>query len=649
MASEADSLPTPMRDARGLHMPYLPGLDGLRALAVLAVLLYHGAGQGFPGGFLGVEVFFVLSGYLITVLLLMEWHRRGTLDVRAFWLRRARRLLPALFLILVVTLAYAVVFLPNEVAGLRGDALAAFAYVTNWYLIFKHTSYFESVGRPSLLQHLWSLAVEEQFYLLWPLMLGLAMRRLPRRAALVAVLVCAAASTALMAALYHPAVDPSRVYYGTDTRAAGLLIGAALAFVWAPGVLPRAEKLRGVPAPIAWLEEAAAAPIVLDAIGFAALVALVVCFLRLGEFQPFLYRGGFAGVSLVTAAIIAVVVHRRAQLVPRLLGAPPLRWAGTRSYGIYLWHWPIFMVTRPHLDLPFDGLPVLALRFVATGVLAELSYRCVEMPIRRGALERTRRTWRRSRGAWRRQLRVRWGTAGGAVAAVVALLGVMVARAEPPPPPAYLAVPAVHTSAQTKLAGTTVSVAATPSATPIIVAGPVALPTLPPFPTATIAPTATPIPAHRITAVGDSVMVGAAPNLERAIGDIDIDAEQGLQAGTAIDILRARRTANQLGKVVIVHIGDNGRFTGGQFDEMMRVLAETPRVIVVNVKVPRAWEAENNRVLADGVRRYPNTVLADWRGASVNRPELFYDDGIHLRPEGARVYTDLIASQLAAG
>src|SRR5918992_4370854 len=219
-------------------LPYMPGLDGLRALAVIAVLLYHGGLTWLPGGFLGVEVFFVISGYLITALLLAQWRRYGDVDLKAFWLGRARRLLPALYLLLAVTLAYAVLFLPGEVAGLRGDVIAALGYVTNWYLVLGHESYFEAIGRPSLLKHLWSLAVEEQFYLFWPLVFWLGVSfgatRWRTRWVLMAALGGAAISVALMAVLFVPGVDPSRLYYGTDTRAGGLLIGAALALVWTP-------------------------------------------------------------------------------------------------------------------------------------------------------------------------------------------------------------------------------------------------------------------------------------------------------------------------------------------------------------------------------------------------------------------------------
>src|ERR687897_840869 len=409
-----------------VRLPYSPGLDGLRALAVIAVLLYHADLAWIPGGFLGVEVFFVISGYLITALLLAEWRQRGRIDLKTFWLRRARRLLPALYVLLVVTLAFAVVFLPGEVAGLRGDVLAAFGYVTNWYLIFGQESYFEAVGRPSLLQHLWSLAVEEQFYLIWPpiLALGLwigATRLRPRRVLRVA-LFGAVASAVAMALLYTPRVDPSRIYYGTDTRATGLLCGAALALLWSPG-----EKNRPLEARHRRLKLAGrgrfrrrwgwTAPLLLDVLGFAALGGLVWFCLYLGELQPFLYMGGFALVGLATTATIMAVVHPHTLIGARLLGSVPLRWIGVRSYGIYLWHWPVFMVTRPELDVPFDGLPLIALHLGLTLVLADLSYRFVERPIRRGALGRAWKALRKARGGRRWWLGAGWIGAAGAGAA----------------------------------------------------------------------------------------------------------------------------------------------------------------------------------------------------------------------------------------
>jgi peptidoglycan/LPS O-acetylase OafA/YrhL len=621
-------------------LPYMPGLDGLRALAVIAVLLYHAGISWLPGGFLGVEVFFVLSGYLITALLLAEWRTKGSVDVKAFWMRRARRLLPALYLLIVATLAYAVVFLPGEVAGLRNDALAAFGYVTNWYLVLGHESYFEAVGRPSLLKHLWSLAVEEQFYLVWPLVFWLGVSfgatRWRTRRVLMVALGGAAISVALMAALFVPGVDPSRLYYGTDTRAAGLLIGAALAIVWTPELRQTRSRGRSCPTVRGFKRDRAqgrfqrrwrwTVPTLLDALGLAALGTLIFLCLRLGEFDAPLYRGGLAAVSLATAALIMAISYPQTRLGSALLGHRPLRWIGERSYGIYLWHWPVYMVTRPQLDVPFDGILLLALRLVATVLLADLSYRYVEMPIRRGAIGRAWRSLREARGFKRWYVGVRYAGVVVPAVAVCAALGMAVAHAKPPETPDYLATKKVRIEASDQAPEPDKAAGKTREA---VVAG-----------SSAQSPTGT------VTAVGDSAMLGAVDALQRKVPNLDvIDARGSRQAPEAIRVLRQLRASGKLGDVVIVHIGNNGFFAAEQFDEMMRVLSGARKVLVVNVTVPdgKSW-VPNNEMLADGVRRYPNrAVLVDWYAASAGHPEYFWD-GIHLTPRGARAYADLIAA-----
>jgi peptidoglycan/LPS O-acetylase OafA/YrhL len=625
----------------------MPGLDGLRALAVSAVLLYHAGLDWIPGGFLGVEVFFVISGYLITALLVTEWRQRDRIDLKSFWIRRARRLLPALYLVVVATLAYAVVFLPGEVAGLRGDALSAFGYVTNWYLIFGNESYFEAMGRPSLLRHLWSLAVEEQFYLLWPpvvaLGVSLGARRWRLRRLTFASLAIAGVSALLMALLYVPEVDPSRIYYGTDTRAAGLLIGAALAFVWRPGEravrggCSRLGRPRGArPGGRFRRRWGWTLPALLDIVGLAALGGLVMFCLRLGEFQPALYKGGFAAVSLTTAALIAALAHPHAHVGRVVLGWRPLRWIGERSYGIYLWHWPVFMVTRPGLDIPLDGPKALALRLAVTVLLAHLSYRYVEKPIRSGALGRAWRRLRQANGGRRRALGLRWAAAVTPVLVLCVVLAVAVAQAEAPGPPAYLAAQEVHTAKEptpgpSKRGGAAADEQGAAS-TPISERA------------------AAPIPTGPVSAIGDSVMLGSAAMLQGEIAELSvIDAGVGMQVSYATDVLRSRRAAGQLGETVVVHLGNNGAFTAGQFDKMMRVLSDVDRVVVVNVRVPRAWETPNNEVIYEGVKEYPKAELVDWYSATAGRPELFVTDGVHLQPPGQRLYAAMISAQIEEG
>lgn len=666
------------------RIPHLGGLDGLRALAVIAVVLFHTELGWFSGGFLGVDVFFVISGYLITSLLLAEWRQTKGTDVVAFWLRRARRLLPAVYLAITAVVTFSVMFLPKEVASLRSDAVASFGYVTNWYLIFSQQSYFQAVVRPSMLRHLWSLAVEEQFYLVWPLLFVVGMRLLTPRRLYFLTLAGAAASASLMAVLYQPNVDPSRVYYGTDTRAFPLLLGAALAFVWVPGNMPR---LRGP-----------GAARLLDGAGVACLGVLVACFIWLDSYSGVLYRGGFIMVALVTSILIAASVHPASRLGVAYLSWRPLQWIGQRSYGIYIWHWPIFDLTRPYLDLPFDGVTILLLRLPLTLLLAELSYRFVETPFRKGALGRAWGALRASTGVQRRALSLGWAVAALVLAVPATLIATSVAAAQPPPPPSYLSVGGINTvdSAINPGAGNDASPTATPTvspeepevrpparstpspttvatatftavpastaspglaatATPEIDLTPTRSPTRPPAVTPTATPTLTPTrapavtptaAARRVLAIGDSVMLGAASQLQAAIPDVAIDAVQGRQSWTAADLLSTYLAAGRIGQVVVIHLGNNYTFTPQQVDDIMGVLGGVRRVILVNVKVPREWESATNAALANAPKKYANAALVDWRAASVSHPEYFWDDGMHLRPEGASAYARLIAAAI---
>lgn len=360
---------------------YMPGLDGLRALAVLAVIAYHEQFGWASGGLLGVGVFFTLSGFLITSLLIGQWSAQGRVRLGQFWLRRARRLLPALFVMLAVVTAVVTVADRVRLTSLRGAVGAAAAYFSNWYVIAGSQSYFARFAPPGPLDHLWSLAVEEQFYLVWPLLLIaglLALRkRGPRAAQSLAVpaALLTAASTLAMAALYQPGMDPTRVYEGTDTRAAGLLIGAVLALAW-PG--PRTRGAHSAPG--RWNR------VLLDVAGVAGLAVIGVMIWRVGEYSPFAYHGGLVVLSVATAAVVAATAYP-GSLVGAALGWRPLRWIGARSYGIYLWHFPVIVLTTPVNARP--DLVRATLQVAATVALAALSWHYVEEPIRHGAIERS--------------------------------------------------------------------------------------------------------------------------------------------------------------------------------------------------------------------------------------------------------------------
>ncbi len=337
---------------------------------MVAVLLYHAEVSWIPGGFLGVDVFFVISGYLITMLLLEEHRETGAIGVRRFYVRRARRLLPALFVLLLAVAVVVAVLYREDMAQLRAQELAAVTYSTNWYLIVSGGSYFQELGRPLALRHLWSLAVEEQFYLLWPLVMVVLLRRYRGRLGHLAMAIgaVAAASAIWMAVLYRPGVDPSRLYYGTDTRLFTLLVGALLALFWRPAALAHGGVRRHGP--------------LFDVVGLAALAAIALFFLRAHETSGALYRGGFLALAVVAALAVAAATHPSTSM-SKALGVGALTWIGVRSYALYLWHWPIFVLTRPGVDVPLRGWPLLALRLGATVVLADLSFRLVETPVRR--------------------------------------------------------------------------------------------------------------------------------------------------------------------------------------------------------------------------------------------------------------------------
>jgi peptidoglycan/LPS O-acetylase OafA/YrhL len=360
----------------GSRLRYMPALDGLRAAAVAAVLLYHGNVAWARAGYLGVDAFFVLSGFLITTLLLAEWQASRTIDLLSFWRRRARRLLPALFLVLGTVALFAVTWAPADTLGtLRGDAFATLGYVANWRFITSNDSYFAQFSSPSPLQHVWSLAIEEQFYLVWPVVFLILLRvtRGSRRALFGITASLAVGSALLMAALFTPGADPSRVYYGTDTRAQSLLIGAALALVL--------ERRR--------LGVTRAGRMVLHAAASGSAAVLLWTWARTPDDADWLYRGGFAVTAVLVAVVIASVTSEAPGPLGRVLSLRPVRWIGAISYGLYLWHWPVYVVlTRGRTGL--DGVSLLALRLTCTVALATASYYLVEAPIRRGAL----RGWR---------------------------------------------------------------------------------------------------------------------------------------------------------------------------------------------------------------------------------------------------------------
>jgi peptidoglycan/LPS O-acetylase OafA/YrhL len=646
-------------------LPYLPGLDGLRALAVTAVLIYHagddslGGIHWLRGGYLGVEVFFVISGYLITSLLLLEHRTTGTTNFRAFWLRRARRLLAALYTLIAFWSLYAVLFLRDEVERIRGDIVAGFFYVTNWYQIAT-TSYVTNTAvlnkeRPSVFKHLWSLAVEEQYYILWPVIFAIVlravgvdtMRRVVYTASIAAVVWMAAlatftflpGSTNFSLAIDNQNLDPTRLYEGTDTRAAGILLGSWLAFVWAP------SRIRG--------RVGRGAPFVLDA---AAVVAIVWLFRlhQTTEFKSaFLYRGGMFLVSILTCVLIAATVHPAGH-VRVLLGNPLFRWVGLRSYGIYLWHWPIFQVTRPGEDLPIHGVWSLILRLTLTIGAAEVSYRFIETPVRQGALREFWHRFRTDRAplstAWRR----RWIAGIAAVTSVVALTGAAVWAAEPfcaDNDPLHCQTSTPEADKNPNFNTTTIpdttngtqssATGATNSSRPTQSTGPG---------TTSSEPTATtqPAPSRNVIAIGDSVMLGASEKLRETFPGAFVDATVSRAPVNGVARIEEIAAAGGLTNVdvVIIHLGTNGNWGANDFDRMMTSLDEIPIVVVLNTRMPRSWQNSVNAYLAEKTANYANVHLLDWNKIGNSKLAIdgdwFAVDGFHLNASGRRAYASSI-------
>jgi len=614
-------MPQPIgNDAR-----YMPGLDGLRAIAVLAVIAYH-LGLGWArGGLLGVGMFFVLSGYLITDLLIAQRRRNGRLDLKNFVLRRARRLLPAMLLMVAAVLLGMLLAAPDRIAALQAELAADLLFVSNWWLIYHDVSYFESFGPASPFGHFWSLAVEEQFYLLWPLILLICIRITPTRAKLAGLIAGLAVVSALgMALLYEPGADPSRIYYGTDTRAFGLLIGAVLAILLPSWKLALMRKSRKT--------------VRLDFVGGAGLLIILAMMAFADEYSSLLYQGGLVMFSLLTALVIAAAAHPHAR-IGAVLGSKPLRWLGVRSYGIYLWHYPIIVLTTPTIDGPTDWLRN-ALQIAVVVGLAECSWRFVEEPIRRGALSRIWKQFRTNAALSKRSLR---RTGIGALTAVIVLSLMLIGAAKIIPTHAAASdLSENHSGIDVKPGLDDIlppppiepKPSPPPQSTPLPQATPE--PSSPP-------PSATPTAAGGITAIGDSVILDAAPYLTELLPGIRIDGKIGRQMTEALKIVEDLKAHDKLGKTVVIELGTNGAFSNKQLHALLDSIGDKHRVILVNARVPKPWQNAVNDLLKEAVAEYPNAELLDWYRASAGKSEIFYKDGVHLKPGGSELYAKLVA------
>jgi len=611
---------------------HIGGIDGLRAIAVLTVILYHAEVPGFGGGFLGVDIFFVISGFLITGLLAEEYGRNGAISLRSFWWRRIRRLAPALLMTLAATAIAVRLLAPGEFGRLRGEFVAALTYVSNWYLIHQGVSYFDSFARPSPLRHLWSLAIEEQFYLLWPVIFAGALRLWGRRAITGALAVTALGSTIWMAVLFMPGSDPSRVYYGLDTRLAGLAAGAVAALWWAPrAVSMRLGQGETGASVLGDHHERTRARVRNAGMAGGAALVLIIAFAR--DTSAWMYRGGFAVVAAATASLLLATASDAVCTRPLAHGA--LQWIGRRSYALYLVHWPIIVFTRPGIDVALDGAQLLAVRLALTAAAAEVIHRWVELPLR--ARHATTRLAREPRH------RLALGGLGASICVVAALLIIPAATSTDVrdvlaslPEEVQLEAPSADAPPPT-FATTTAPAAAPPETAP----QPSVAPPLPP-------PEAVRVTGPPVLLIGDSVMLRTAQSLIGFLSPFSkIDAKVSRQFGQGDDIIRFYRAANYPASAVIVHLGTNGPPNAAMVESIIAAAGPVP-VLLVNVRVARPYELQVNVLLDEAARRHPNVRVVNWWALAGGHPEWFESDLVHPNNEGVKAYVGLITSAIVS-
>lgn len=661
-------------------VPYLPGLDGMRALAVVAVMIYHANAEWLKGGFIGVEVFFVISGYLITLLLIAEHEKSGAVDMRGFWVRRFRRLLPALFLMLFLLTVWTALFERDALGKLRGDVIGGLSYLSNWYQIYIGAGY-SAANDFAPLRHLWSLAVEEQFYIVWPIVMVALLRKGSRRIADLSVYLfgAAVAVTVVVAMLYdsgpinaNPANSPAAyweiggrfiskadaLYLSTISRSSGLLLGAAFAMVWRPRAVMRGPlRNRGRS---------------LDVLAVVGLATLTFMSFRVGfidstgdnSADPWLFRGGFFFAGIATLLIIAAVTHRDS-LTSRALAGPTLLWIGTRSYGLYLYHWPIYQIVRNTAGTKLE-FHEFVLCMVATAILTEISYRYVETPIRKGQLGE----WWRTRGERTRRNENRGPVAIGAVVgtALAVFAGASLATAELKQNEVAERLGESAAATCSVLEGNCLDDTTEPAVDPEIAAGSdpgaVVDPGAAPVDTTTdveagagapvegaavpeTAPTTVAPPiAPRQLAIGDSVMLGAAEELQGA--GFAVDAAESRAFSTGIDIIRTLTAQGSLPEELVVHLGTNGAILESEMSELMELIAPIPKVLLIENDVPRDYETTNNSLMVNAASSRSNVAVLYWNGLSSQCPgDCIYQDGFHLKTPGAEYYTTLITTVLA--
>lgn len=609
---------------------YIYGIDGLRALAVIMVLAYHLKLPFAQGGLLGVTVFFVISGFLITRILISQLETTGTIDLKTFWFKRIRRLYPAILAMVIPLILISAIF--NRVLFTKAcsDLLPTLLGFNNWWQILKNVSYFENAGSPSPLTHCWSLAIETQFYLLYPLLL-LALSKLENGKKISArvTLALAVISALLLAILFNPAQDPTRVYYGTDTRAFSLLIGAFLAFN---------TQGRRIPKKAARFYES---------IGVIAVIILLYMMIAINGYSSLLYRGGHALASVLSALVILATLNK-ASLLGKCLSCSPLKWIGDRSYSIYLWHYPIILLISGGAK---SNIGITLLEILLSIILAAISYRFIETPIRHGAIGETLKILRsrpRSRRERRNQIRLARKGLYVCSATFVLVLSSLLCICFVPRKTALTNITALEKQAE-EVSKITEAKKKQLSESSSDVKNQSTEDSLKDSSKDSTKDTSSDTDDSKslsdlnLLLMGDSVALGASDEFYEVFPNSICDAAIGRYTTESIALYDTYvNEQNWHGDGVIFALGSNGVLYNSLTEVKARLGSDIP-FFVLNVRAPSTtWETSNNEEIQNFVDSNDNTYLVDWYTASEGHSEYFYEDQTHLNEEGAKAYINCI-------